>query len=85
MENNWQKGLQIDRIDNNGNYEPNNCRFVSAKENMRNRSNTIIYKGKSLGEWCEQLGLDYDLIYRKIYESHWSFEKALSMTPRGEK
>ena len=30
--------MQIDRIDNNGNYEPSNCRFVSQRENLRNTS-----------------------------------------------
>ncbi len=32
----WENGLQIDRIDNNGNYDPENCRFVSSAENIRN-------------------------------------------------
>ena len=36
----WKKGLQIDRIDNNRNYEPSNCRFVTPKENSQNRRNT---------------------------------------------
>lgn len=36
----WKEGLQIDRIDNNGNYEPSNCRFVDRKTNIRNRRNT---------------------------------------------
>ena len=37
MQNGYKNGLQIDRINNDGNYEPNNCRFVSPIENMRNR------------------------------------------------
>jgi hypothetical protein len=37
VSNGWEKGLQLDLINNDGNYEPNNCRFVSRKENMANR------------------------------------------------
>lgn len=36
IKNGWHFGLQIDRIDNNGNYQPSNCRFVTCKENMAN-------------------------------------------------
>ena len=42
IENNWQKGLQIDRIDNNKNYAPDNCRFVTPKENIRNSTITNL-------------------------------------------
>jgi predicted RNA-binding Zn-ribbon protein involved in translation (DUF1610 family) len=38
----WKKGLQIDRINNDGNYEPSNCRWVTPKENIRNSSSTIL-------------------------------------------
>ena len=41
-ENGWKKGLQIDRIDNNGNYEPDNCHFVTSAENCQNRSSTKL-------------------------------------------
>lgn len=37
LANGWKKGLQIDRKDNNGNYNPDNCRFVTAKVNMNNK------------------------------------------------
>lgn len=37
----YQPGLQIDRINNDGNYEPNNCRWVTRKENMRNTSKQV--------------------------------------------
>jgi hypothetical protein len=40
MANGFEPGLQLDRIDNDGNYEPNNCRFVTSLENNRNRSIT---------------------------------------------
>lgn len=40
--NGWKKGLQIDRTDNNGNYEPSNCRFVTNKVNSRNSRRTRL-------------------------------------------
>ncbi len=33
----WRPGLQLDRIDVNGNYEPSNCRWATASQNMKNR------------------------------------------------
>jgi len=37
MANGWEDGLEIDRKDNDGNYEPSNCRFVTSQENTHNR------------------------------------------------
>ena len=37
LANGWKRGLQIDRINNSGNYEPGNCRFITGRENSRNR------------------------------------------------
>jgi hypothetical protein len=44
----YVEGLQIDRINNNGNYEPGNIRWVDNKTNMRNRSATILDEKKVL-------------------------------------
>jgi ribosomal protein L37AE/L43A len=42
LSNGYGEGLQIDRIDNDGGYEPNNCRFVTNAENKRNQSTTKL-------------------------------------------
>ncbi len=45
IDNGWSKGLQLDRIDNDGSYTPYNCQFVSPRKNM---SNTRIQKRRDL-------------------------------------
>ena len=69
LENGYSDDLTIDRIDNDGNYEPLNCRWVDKKTQCNNRStNTKITIGKStrtLMEWCEIFQLNYSNIYRK--------------------
>lgn len=42
LSNGYQEGLQINRIENNGNYEPNNCNWVTNIEQQRNRRNNIL-------------------------------------------
>lgn len=60
--NGWQPGLTIDRIDNNKGYSPNNCRWVSKKENNRNRQcvNYYDWHGKklTLGQIAEEEGFN---------------------------
>lgn len=77
MEAGWMPGLQIDRIDNDGNYEPGNLRCVTSKVNQRNRRNTVMYKDKSVAEWCEDLGLNLSTVYKRINRSGWTMEAAL--------
>lgn len=74
----------IDRIDNDGDYCPENCRWVSAKEQSRNtRHNRFVeYNGqrKTLAEWAEETGID-DLTIHYRLKSGWSVEEALTIKP----
>tara|TARA_R110000868_G_scaffold335325_1_gene596087 strand:+ start:147 stop:587 length:441 start_codon:yes stop_codon:yes gene_type:complete len=38
----YAKGLQLDRLDNNGPYAPDNCKWVTSKQNCRNRRNNRL-------------------------------------------
>lgn len=69
VENGVSDNLQIDRIDNNGNYEPSNCRWVTLKENCRNRSTNVMIPYNNgyvtLVEYAEILGIPYKTAYSK--------------------
>ena len=55
----WSKGLQIDRIDNNQGYSPENCRVATCKENNNNKRNTLrLDDGTSLAMFCSSLGIE---------------------------
>lgn len=67
LQNGYAEGLQLDRIDNDGNYCPENCRFVTPKENSRNRRNTksltINGETRCVSEWCEITGISPFTVY----------------------
>jgi hypothetical protein len=75
------EGLEIDRMDNAGDYTPENCRWVTRKVNCRNtRSNRYITLGdvtKCLVEWEEETGIPKDTIRSRL-RRHWSIEKTLT-------
>jgi hypothetical protein len=81
MGSSYRDGLTIDRINNNGNYEPSNCKWSTYEEQGNNKRNNHIieYNGisKSIAQWEKELGYPKDLI-SAILRRKWSVDRAIS-------
>ena len=82
VNNGYKDNLTIDRVDTNGNYCPENCKWSTTKEQSNNKRNNkyITYKGqtKTLSQWCDELGLKYSKIKQRIQSGNWSVERAFT-------
>lgn len=82
IENGYSEGLSIDRIDSNGDYEPNNCRWADIKTQNNNKSNNVIIElngiRKTLAEWSEYFGINYKLVKDRYHKGKQGFELFVS-------
>lgn len=85
LQNCGEKGYTLDRINNDGNYEPDNLRFATAIEQGRNKCNNrlIKYEGKTqcLRAWEEELGFRKGTLQGRI-DAGWPLEKAMTQPVR---
>lgn len=85
IENGVERELQIDRIDVNGNYCPENCRFVDAfiQANNTTRNRWLTYQGKTqtLADWARETGMAYGVLKHRV-DRGWSVERIMNQPVR---
>lgn len=81
LSNGYNDNLTLDRIDVNGDYEPNNCRWITIQEQQYNKrtNHLITYNNKTqtVTEWADELGINRNTLFGRI-DRGWNIERALN-------
>lgn len=85
LENGYERGLTLDRIDNDKGYSPDNCRWVTRKVQSNNKRNNVLitFRGKTqnMTQWAEEYNLVPQVVIGRIQRMHWTIEEALEIVP----
>lgn len=78
--NGYEDSLSIDRIDVNGDYAPDNCRWATVSEQANNKTTTQLFtfagKTQSIAQWADEYDIHYKKLWKRLH-SGWSIERAL--------
>lgn len=77
----YQKGLTIDRINNNGHYSKKNCKWVTMHQQSRNKRCNVKYKGETMADASIRLGGSHSLVEHRLKRGQ-TFKKAFSTPSR---
>jgi len=85
LNNGYTKELSIDRIDNDGDYTPENCRWATSEEQANNKSSNIDWtfngKTQNITQWGKETGILQSTLFSRYY-SGWSIERILTTPVR---
>lgn len=88
LANGYSDDLSIERIDNDGNYEPSNCKWIPQREQIKNSTSNkfITYNGqtKNIKEWATSLGIPYPALLHRI-RKRWAIERAFTQAVRADR
>lgn len=78
----YNEKLTIDRIDVNGDYSPENCRWASYEVQANNSRKNIFWKYKgeclTIAQWAKKLNVNPTRLWNRVYNHKWSVERALT-------
>ena len=86
IENGYQDNLTIDRIDNEKGYFPQNCRWITPKEQANHRRTNVYYtfngETKTSKQWCEIYQISQTTFLDRLKRG-WTLEQALTISTKG--
>ena len=86
INNGYSDKLTLDRIDNEKDYCPENCRWSTLKEQSNHRTNNVFYKykgeTKTSKQWCDEYGISQTTLNDRLKRG-WTLEQALTISTKG--